>query len=443
MNYNLKGFTNQFDEEYLSIVSDILLSGDLKLSARDSLPGTVSLFGKASFNVDVSEYFPLLASKSVYWNGVSSELLWFLLGDTDLRPLLKLKNNIWVGDAFRSFSNRTSLEELLSREELDTIIADSLAESNSNMAVLKRLEELFSEKVLSDETFGDLYSDLGTVYGFNLRYFGGKYLSSKFKPDGGTDQLLSVINLMKNSPSSRRIQFTYLNPSNVKDAVLPPCHLYYHFNIVKNNEDAFIDVSMTQRSADFFLGVPFNIASTALLLYMFSNNFKFKPRNLTINFDDAHVYLGLGWDEKDYSKFRQLQKNYSVTDNVEGKILSAYSFLDEMTFYLESKGRDPGHLLPFKKQLEQYFSLIKDNSIVYPSLSFDKSFDFEAAVALNNSFRVSGLENNVSHIRNVLSQINLEKPKGYNPKRIIAPLYAGFSPNFSNEEEINRLYKSK
>ncbi len=452
----LNVFNQNFDEQYLSSVSRIILVGDLKPSARDNLPGTVSSYGSETFHFDVSSSIPLPLSKRGPSGVIFSELYWFLLGDTDLRPLLKLKNKIWVGDAFRKFAQNHSLESLISREDLirlrkekesevrkENLNADiSYVRSVVNEKVLRSLESLFSKKILEDEKFGNMHADLGPIYGYNLRFFEQGYHGSTKIPEGKyVDQLENLLLSLEKSPFSRRIQFIYLNPLTVNEAVLPPCHMYYHVNVVEVNGKKYIDISMTQRSADMFLGVPFNIASTVTLLYMFAETFGFKPRHFTHTLNDAHVYLGLNWSEKDYSAFDTLRRKHIKNfRNKEDLIIAGYNFLKDINNYLRSQGKDPGHLHAFEKQFKFY--LENKDSFVYPTLKL-KDFDIREASDINKSFRVAGLEENVRHLEEQMSKIIVEgyTVNGKKPPLIRAPLYAGFAPDFYDENTLRELYK--
>ncbi len=395
-----------FDKTYLDYVSKILLEGDIKPAARkdQKFPGTVSHFG-GTLVYDVSEYFPLLTTKYVYTNGINSELLWFLLGDSDLRPLVSLNNTIWNGDAFRRYvkENNIILEKSPTRKDLRE----------------------FGKKILKGE-IDEKYADLGPVYGFNLRFFGGDYVSSLEMPFGNyKDQLKEVFNLIKNSPSSRRIQFIYLNPENVDKAILPPCHLHYQFNIVGD----YIDLAMTQRSADMFLGVPFNIASSTLLLYLVANTFGLKPRKFVHHLNDSHVYFGLGWDDEVYDYFESLREKvlekYAVEFNNGDYQYVASKFLEGMVDYLKQNSLDVGHLEAFYKQLQNKPSF-------YPKLVLPKDLSLEEITDLKYSFRkTNNLETTVNHLREFSSIIG-SSLKGYDivkedkSKRINAMLYAGW-----------------
>jgi thymidylate synthase len=224
------------EHKYLNIIQKILTQG----THRDDRTGvgTISLFGEY-MKIDVSETYPLLTTKRVFFRGVVEELLWMLRGETDA-SILEAKNiNIW----------------------------------NGNSTDPKYLERT-----------GNTPYDIGPGYGFQLRHFGGDY--TDIKSDGGVDQLRYVLNEIQTNPTSRRIMWSYWNPKQMKDMCLPPCHYSYQFYIA----DSTISCLMTQRSADFFLGVPFNIASVALMTYIIAHVFHLKPGSINVSMGDVHLY---------------------------------------------------------------------------------------------------------------------------------------------------------
>ncbi|XP_027354787.1 bifunctional dihydrofolate reductase-thymidylate synthase isoform X3 [Abrus precatorius] len=207
---------------YLRLVQDIISEG----STRDDRTGTgtLSKFGcQTRFNLRRS--FPLLTTKKVFWRGVVEELLWFISGSTSAKALQEKGIHIWDGNASREYLDRIGLTE---REE----------------------------------------GDLGPVYGFQWRHFGAKYVNMHTDYSGqGFDQLLDVINKIKHNPDDRRIILSAWNPADLKLMALPPCHMFAQF-YVANGE---LSCQMYQRSADMGLGVPFNIASYALLTCMIAH----------------------------------------------------------------------------------------------------------------------------------------------------------------------------
>lgn len=207
---------------YLRLVQDIISDGNLKDDRTGT--GTLSKFG-CQMRYNLRTTFPLLTTKKVFWRGVVEELLWFISGSTNAKVLQEKDIHIWDGNA--------------SREYLDSV-------------------------GLTDREEGDL----GPVYGFQWRNFGARYTNMHADYSGqGFDQLLDVINKIKNNPNDRRIVLSAWNPSDLKLMALPPCHMFAQF-YVANGE---LSCQMYQRSADMGLGVPFNIASYALLTCMIAH----------------------------------------------------------------------------------------------------------------------------------------------------------------------------
>ncbi|CAN1255921.1 Bifunctional dihydrofolate reductase-thymidylate synthase [Linum perenne] len=227
---------------YLRMVQDILSSGNSKDDRTQT--GTLSKFGcQMRFNLRKS--FPLLTTKRVFWRGVLEELLWFISGSTSAKVLQEKGIHIWDDNASRDYLDRIGLKD---REE----------------------------------------GDLGPVYGFQWRHFGARYTNMHADYTGqGFDQLADVIFKIKNNPDDRRIILSAWNPADLKLMALPPCHMFAQF-YVANGE---LSCQMYQRSADMGLGVPFNIASYALLTCMIAHVCDLVPGDFTHVIGDAHVYL--------------------------------------------------------------------------------------------------------------------------------------------------------
>lgn len=226
---------------YLRLVQDIISDGNLKDDRTGT--GTLSKFG-CQMRYNLRTTFPLLTTKKVFWRGVVEELLWFISGSTNAKVLQEKDIHIWDGNA--------------SREYLDSV-------------------------GLTDREEGDL----GPVYGFQWRHFGARYTNMHADYSGqGFDQLLDVINKIKNNPNDRRIVLSAWNPSDLKLMALPPCHMFAQF-YVANGE---LSCQMYQRSADMGLGVPFNIASYALLTCMIAHVCDLAPGDFIHVIGDAHVY---------------------------------------------------------------------------------------------------------------------------------------------------------
>lgn len=232
-------YKNLFEYKYLELCSKILEKCNIRNDRTEI--GTYSLFGKR-LKIDISEFFPLMTTKRVFWRGIAEELLWFLRGSTNAKELQEKDIHIWDGNSSREFLDKNGLSHL---------------------------EE----------------GDLGEVYGFQWNHFGAQYKNCHTNY-GGFNQIDSVIEMIKKNPNSRRILVSSWNPTSLKNCALPPCHVLFQFYV----HDGKLSCQMYQRSADIFLGVPFNIASYALLTYMIAYLTNLKPHELIIDYGDAHVY---------------------------------------------------------------------------------------------------------------------------------------------------------
>ncbi|KAJ1525659.1 hypothetical protein ONE63_008877 [Megalurothrips usitatus] len=228
--------------QYLSLVKNIIENGNVK-GDRTGV-GTLSIFGAQMRFCLRNDVFPLLTTKRVFMRGITEELLWFIRGSTNARELQEKKVNIWDGNSSRQFLDSMGFTD---REE----------------------------------------GDLGPVYGFQWRHFGAEYVDMFTDySNKGIDQLKDVIDKIKNRPDDRRILMCAWNPIDVPKMALPPCHCLVQF-YVANGE---LSCQLYQRSADMGLGVPFNIASYALLTYMIAHVTNLKPGEFIHTLGDAHVY---------------------------------------------------------------------------------------------------------------------------------------------------------
>jgi len=235
---------NNQEYQYLNLINKVLTEGTLRKTRNAN---TISLFSE-KMDFDISESFPLLTTKKVYFKGVAKELLWFLNGRTNSKELENDKVNIWKGNSSREF-------------------LDSIGLTNNPEG------------------------DCGPIYGFQWRHFNAKYIDSDTDYTGqGIDQLQNIIDLIKNNPQSRRIYMTAWNPCQLSEMALPPCHVSYQFYVRNENNVSYLDCMMYQRSGDLFLGVPFNVASTSLLVYILANICKISPGKISIVIGDAHIY---------------------------------------------------------------------------------------------------------------------------------------------------------
>lgn len=234
---------------YLEFLQHILDKGSQKNDRTNT--GTISTFGY-QMRFDMQEGFPLLTTKKVHLKSIIHELLWFVKGDTNIRYLVQNDVRIWNEWPYEKYKNSSSyLGETISQ---------------------------FIDKIKDDESFSIQFGDLGPVYGKQWRSFEGKTNS--------VDQLKEVIDQIKTNPGSRRLIVNAWNPPLLKEMALPPCHMMYQFYV----SDGKLSLQFYQRSADAFLGVPFNIASYALLLMMVAKVCNLIPGDLIQTVGDAHIY---------------------------------------------------------------------------------------------------------------------------------------------------------
>ncbi len=230
---------------YLKLVEDVLNHG---LDKKDRTgTGTRSLFGY-QMRFPLSDGFPLVTTKKVYYKAIIHELLWFIKGDTNIKYLVDHDVNIWNDWPFETYKSSLDYQGETIKE--------------------------FAEKIKNDVVFAKQYGDLGPVYGAQWRNF------------NGVDQLAYIINLIKEKPESRRMILSAWNPAEISDMALPPCHTLIQFYVNDNK----LSLQLYQRSGDIFLGIPFNIASYALLLSMIAQVTNYDVGDFVHTIGDAHIY---------------------------------------------------------------------------------------------------------------------------------------------------------
>lgn len=234
------------DVPYLTLLRRVLEHGEKRLDRTGT--GTLSLFGE-HMRFDISKRVPLLTTKYVPWKTVIKELLWFLQGRTDAKELKAQGVYIWDANSSRSFLDARGLGHL---------------------------EE----------------GDIGAGYGFQWRHFGENYEGCR-KAYGGFDQIAYIIHQLKHDPYSRRIYLSAWNPAQLDKMALPPCHVSCQFYVSMKEEldKPVLSCHLYQRSADMFLGVPFNIFSYTVLVYILCSICDMRPGDLIVSLGDAHIYL--------------------------------------------------------------------------------------------------------------------------------------------------------
>lgn len=221
--------------------------------------GTRSVFGH-QMRFDLANGFPLLTTKKVFLKGIIHELLWFLAGDTNIKYLVDNGVHIWDNDAYRYY------KELCAANNIEPIAMEEFLAASSASA--------------PSPIKGYTYGDLNHVYGYQWR--------SWPKPDGSSiDQIRQVIDTIKTNPNSRRMIVSAWNVAEVEDMALPPCHVLFQFYVAEGR----LSCQLYQRSADTFLGVPFNIASYALLTMMIAQECGLQAGEFVHTLGDTHLYL--------------------------------------------------------------------------------------------------------------------------------------------------------
>ena len=299
------------EEGYLKLLEKVYTQGEVRPN-RTGI-STISLFGETVKYDMRNGKLPLFTSKRVYYKSVLEELLFFLSGSTDTK---KLRSSIWRGNTTKEFLAKRGLP----------------------------YEE----------------GDMGAGYGFQWRHWGAEYKGCNFEDYGGIDQIQNLINNIKNDPYDRRLIVSAWNVSDLDKMALPPCHCFFQLypipflsddvtlsnNVTLNNvvvEKGYMDLMLYQRSADLFLGVPFNVTSYSLLLYIICHLTGYKPRYLVHNMGDVHIYS----NHVDQIREQLSRKNYAEPPNIEIKPFSDLSELTEDHFIIS----DYNPLPPIKAEM--------------------------------------------------------------------------------------------
>lgn len=257
-------------KQYLTLCKDILENGTTKTDRTGT--GTKSIFGyQMRFNL--SEGFPLLTTKKTAFRLIVSELLWFLKGDTNIKGLIEENNAIWDEWAFEKWVSSPQYEG----PDMTDFGRRSIQDPEFHV-LYKEQMAIYKQRILEDKQFALDFGDLGPVYGKQWR---------SWESNGETiDQIANVIKSLKNNPDSRRHIVSAWNPAEVDDMALPPCHTLFQFYVA----DGKLSCQLYQRSADVFLGVPFNIASYALLVHLIAHECQLKVGDFVHTLGDAHIY---------------------------------------------------------------------------------------------------------------------------------------------------------
>ncbi|MBC1334326.1 thymidylate synthase [Listeria booriae] len=258
-------------KQYLDLEKFVLENGTQKGDRTGT--GTISTFGY-QMRFDLADGFPIMTTKRVPFKLVVSELLWFLHGDTNIRYLLEHNNNIWNEWAFERW--------VASSEYTGPDMTDfGLRAEQDEAFKAVYLEEMasFKSRILADDVFASKYGELGNIYGKQWREW-------RTSTGETIDQLADLIEMIKTNPNSRRLIVSAWNPEDVPTMALPPCHTLFQFYVA----DGKLSCQLYQRSADIFLGVPFNIASYALLTHLIARETGLDVGEFVHTMGDAHLY---------------------------------------------------------------------------------------------------------------------------------------------------------
>lgn len=234
-------------KQYLELLETILEKGSDRPDRTST--GTRSIFGY-QMRFDLADGFPLLTTKKIHFKSLAVELLWFIKGSTNIRPLVLENVRIWNEWPYQKYTQHPKFKG----ESMEEFIA----------------------KIKDDEVFALKFGDLGPVYGKQWRDF------------DGVDQLAELIEGLKKNPFSRRHIISSWNPSQLDNMALPPCHMMMQFYV--SSDQKRLSCQLYQRSADTFLGVPFNIASYALLTMMIAQVCGYEVGEFVHTFGDVHIY---------------------------------------------------------------------------------------------------------------------------------------------------------
>ena len=318
---------NKIDAQYQALLQDILDNGVQKMDRTST--GTISVFGR-QIRHRMADGFPLLTTKKMAWKTMVTELLWFLRGDTNIKYLVDNGCHIWDGDAYKNYVKKSSEEHVI---ETHKDVKDGFIHPELITQVILSKEE-FIERIKTDGEFAKKWGELGPLYGKQWRKW-AQYSVSEITFGTGSytafrheiDQIANLIKDLKTTPDSRRLMVSAWNVGEIDSMVLPPCHYgfqvytrelseverfekwwveyfkmpvdYFHSSYAmdiweKEHSKSFpkraISLMWNQRSVDTFLGLPFNIASYALLLEIIAKEVNMIPDELIGNLGDVHLY---------------------------------------------------------------------------------------------------------------------------------------------------------
>jgi thymidylate synthase len=361
---------NNADRQYKELLEHIIRFGNKKTGRNGD---TLSIFGW-QIRHRMSEGFPLLTTKKMYFKGIVTELLWFLRGDTNIKYLIDNDCHIWDGDAYKNYVNKKG-SYIYDDGGTNTVYTPLFI--NGEPVLLSKEE--FINKIKTDSKFAKQWGDLGQIYGKQWRNWESIKPTGNNKeedPSDGTcywtgyDQIAGLIHTLKTNPDDRRMMVNAWNVGEIDQMVLPPCHYgfqvytrelteserfswygnkigsYMHHDHIEQemNQQCVpkraISLAWNQRSVDTFLGLPFNIASYALLLEIIAKEVNMVPEEVIGSLGDTHLYV----EHIDAAKEQMSRKPFELPKlklGHFGSILDNISVVDVSDFELENHQSHP------------------------------------------------------------------------------------------------------
>lgn len=249
-------------KQYLDILQTIMDNG-VEVIDRTGV-GTKSVFWMQT-RYDLADGFPLVTTKKTFLRGIVVELIWLIRGDTNIKYLVDRKVGIWNEWPFQNYLKLNNLEK-----KFPAYSDERMTEKDTFIQKIRELPP--------DDEFVLKYGDLWPVYGKQWRDFNGEWV----------DQIKNLVERIKSNPECRRLIVSAWNPAQISSMLLPPCHSFFQFNVDTTNN--VLNLQLYQRSADTFLGVPFNIASYSTLLILVAKLTGYTPGTFVHTLGDAHIY---------------------------------------------------------------------------------------------------------------------------------------------------------
>ena len=420
---------NKLDKDYQALLQDILDNGHQKGDRTGT--GTISVFGR-QIRHKMSEGFPLLTTKKMYFKGIVTELLWFLRGDTNIKYLVDNDCHIWDGDAYKRYWN-----------SIETSEYDGFGPTSIKLSTLTKEE--FINKIKTDDEFAKKWGELGPVYGKQWRSWErytpyqkiGSYGDGTgvytYKKNTNIDQIANLIQDLKTNPDSRRLMVNAWNVGELDQMTLPPCHYgfqVYTRELSLNERDIIfsqrtsistkgsfaeqngtladyldkegiprraISLMWNQRSVDTFLGLPFNIASYGLLLEIIAKAVNMVPDELIGNLGDTHLYSNHIEQAKE-----QIGRELTIEERID-LASKKYDNFDIMDFGIPftCTHDDIDEMYPVERRTREPYNL--------PKLGFNKSSTFFRELGDDLSL-ISHLDTNDFMIENYQSHPTIKAP---------------------------------